>query len=148
MIIISRKIKKIKKIGKFMKKLLIISLLATFLFAQNPRVYSAIGDDIYNNVEAIENLIPLSEYKADEDKIQKYVKEVKAAKEVGFKVEARDKEVKASIYLQTLRILIDSIKFCSVVLVALEHSSLIIQSSQNKKSSIRHYTLLNFWLII
>ena len=46
-------IKKIKYIGGFMKKIVLLCLLATFLLAQNPKIYSALGDVIYNNVDKI-----------------------------------------------------------------------------------------------
>ena len=103
MIIISRIIKKIKKIGIFMKKLLIVSLLATLAFAKNPVPFAAIGDDVYSNVEYVKKLADLSEYYADKKKIEKYAMEVLSAKEIGFEVEARNKNVSASEYLKTLR---------------------------------------------
>ncbi len=88
-----------------MKKLLIISLLATLLFANNPRVYSAIGDDIYNNVTEIDNLKNVAEYQADTKRIDDYVKDVQATKDIGLKIESGDKTQSPSKYLQKLRIL-------------------------------------------
>jgi len=86
-----------------MNQIIILSILTTFLFAQNPRVYSAIGDDIYNNIDAIENLKLLSSYPYEEKKINSYISNVKENKEMGFKIESGDKDVKASIYLNKLR---------------------------------------------
>jgi len=89
-----------------MKKVLIISLLATFLFAQNPRVYSAIGDDVYNNIEAIINLKSLSAYPYDEEKIDAYTLDIKNSKKIGFDIEIGNKEVSPAVYLKKLRKLV------------------------------------------
>jgi len=89
-----------------MIKVMIISILATLLFAQNPSVYSAIGDEIYNNVEAIDKLKSLSAYPYEEEKITKYVIDVKKSKKNGFKIESGSKEISASDYLKTLRRLV------------------------------------------
>ncbi|SFV51246.1 hypothetical protein MNB_SM-7-888 [hydrothermal vent metagenome] len=62
-------------------------LLSTLLFAQNPIVYAALGDVIYNNVDNIEKLKNIDEYKIYDEKIDKYVADVKKAKEEGFAVE-------------------------------------------------------------
>lgn len=86
-----------------MKNIIIISLLTTFLFAQNPKVYSTIGDDIYNNVDSIENLKSLSAYPYEKNKILKYVNAVKLSKQIGFNIESGNKEVSPSKYLKKLR---------------------------------------------
>ena len=52
-----------------MIKLLILSLLATFLMAQNPKVYSALGDVIYDNLENIERLKDIPAFSQFEKKI-------------------------------------------------------------------------------
>ena len=86
-----------------MQKIFILSIFITFLFAQNPRVYSALGDNIYNNVDAIENLKSLSEYPSDKQKINKYVREVRANKVLGFNIESSNKKISPAIYLKKLR---------------------------------------------
>ena len=86
-----------------MKKIIIISLMATFLFAQNPRVYSAIGDDVYNNAPAINNLKSLSAYPYEEKKIKTYIADVETSKEIGFNIESGSKDVSPSEYLKKLR---------------------------------------------
>lgn len=86
-----------------MKKVMILFLLATLSFAKNPAPFAAISDDIYSNVELIGYLVRYSEYHADKEKIEKYVNNVKSAKEIGFKVESKDKDVDIKKYLQTLR---------------------------------------------
>jgi len=86
-----------------MQKIFIFSILMSFLFAQNPRVYTAIGDNIYNNIEAINNLTNLSAYSYDKEKITKYVADVKVNKELGFNIESGNKKISPVIYLKKLR---------------------------------------------
>jgi len=86
-----------------MKKILIISLLATLLLANNPRIYSVIGDDVYDNVKAIENLMLLSQYQFEQNKIDKYIYDVKISKQNGFNIESGNKEVSPKEYLNKLR---------------------------------------------
>jgi hypothetical protein len=73
------------------------------LFAQNPRIYSAIGDKVYNNVENINNLKNLTAYPYDANKIDAYVKEVNTEKEKAFKIEEGDKSIDAKAHLNKLR---------------------------------------------
>ncbi len=86
-----------------MKQIIFFTFLTTLLLAQNPKVYSAIGDDIYDNAPAIENLKSLSAYPYEADKIDTYISEVKANKEIGFNIEAGNKDVSPSKYLKNLR---------------------------------------------
>ncbi|MEA1892520.1 MAG: hypothetical protein U9N33_07390 [Campylobacterota bacterium] len=86
-----------------MLKILFLSLLATVLIAQTPKVYSALGDEIYNNLEGIEKLKDIPEYFKYDEKIDNYVQDVKRAKELGYRVESGDKDQYAQIYLSTLR---------------------------------------------
>jgi len=85
-----------------MKKL-IICLFTTLLSAQNPIVYSALGDIIYDNIENIQNLKNIVQYKKHENKIDKYASDVKNLKEIGFKIQAGDEKYKKLEYLQNLR---------------------------------------------
>lgn len=86
-----------------MRNILIITLLALFLNAFNPKAYAVLGDVIYNNVEKIENLANIKEYSLYKDEIIKYAQEVSQTKEKGFLVESSsDKNLKKE-YLTTLR---------------------------------------------
>lgn len=86
-----------------MIKLVILALLATFLIASNPKVYSALGDVIYDNVDSIEKLKEIPEFYKFKQKIDLYVKEVHKAKDVGFAIEAGDNTQDKKKYLQTIR---------------------------------------------
>jgi len=86
-----------------MKTIILVSLLTTFLFAQNPRVYSAIGDDVYNNAQAISNLKSLSAYPYEAKKIDAYINDVDANKQIGFDIESGNKDISPSTYLKKLR---------------------------------------------
>jgi len=86
-----------------MKFFTLITLLVSLIFAQNPRVYSAIADEVYNDVDSVEHLSTLQKYKTDIDNINKYVNEVREAKEVAYKIEAKESGVNPSEYLKTIR---------------------------------------------
>ena len=92
-----------------MKKLLLLLFITTHLFAQssikNPVVYSALGDNIYNNAQNINNLQYIKEYKVYEDKIIKYTADVNDAKKMGYAIEKGDKNISKSKYLNKLRTL-------------------------------------------
>jgi hypothetical protein len=85
-----------------MYKLLFIALFSTLLSAQNPKPFSALGDAIYNNVDKIEKLKYLEEYKYYKDDIEKYVEDVKKAKKKGFDIELGKYSDKKD-YLNNLR---------------------------------------------
>lgn len=88
-----------------MRKLILISLFTTLLFSQNPNVYSALGDVIYNNVDKIEKLEDIKEFSLYTKKIEQYVQKVKTTKEVGYKIEKGDKNFDKKVYLSNLRAL-------------------------------------------
>jgi len=103
-----------------MKKIVLLFLLATFLLAQdnstdfvaeqnsslgNPKVYSALGDVIYNNVQSIEKLKDIPQFTHFSDKITSYVKEVYEAKDIAYAIEAGDKSLDKKEYLQKIRTL-------------------------------------------
>ncbi|MCK9492703.1 MAG: hypothetical protein M0Q24_11535 [Sulfurimonas sp.] len=85
-----------------MIKTLLLLLLATLLCA-NPKIYSALGDVIYDNVQMIEELKKISEFREYESKIDEYVKRVYTAKEMGFSIEIGTQEIDKKEYLKTLR---------------------------------------------
>ena len=85
-----------------MIKTLLLLLLATLLSA-NPKIYSALGDVVYDNVQMIEELKNISEFKEQERQIDEYVKSVHLAKEIGFSIEMGTQELNKKEYLETLR---------------------------------------------
>ncbi len=92
-----------------MYKLLFILLFISNLYSktdnatQNPVVYAVLGDTIYNNVKKIESLKKLQEFQVYLDEILPYVKEVKATKAMGYKIEEGDTNISKSKYLTKLR---------------------------------------------
>ena len=86
-----------------MKQFIILAFLATLLFAKNPAPFAAIGDDIYSNVDLIENLVNIQAYPSDKYEIQNYVTDVEYAKKDGFAIEAKDKDANLLEYLKNLR---------------------------------------------
>ncbi len=92
-----------------MYKLLFILLLFSNLYSktdnaiQNPVIYAALGDTIYNNVKKIENLKELQEFQVYLDEILPYVQEVKEVKAMGYKIEEGDTSISKSEYLAKLR---------------------------------------------
>ena len=88
-----------------MIKAAVLSLLATLLVAQNPKVYSALGDIVYDSVESIEKLKEISKSSQYEEKINSYIKEVYIAKDIGFAIEAGDKRENEKVYLEKIRAL-------------------------------------------
>ncbi len=107
--------------GSFMKKIVIMSLLATILMGQgvdvnstqsseievvkNPKVYAALGDIIYNNIDNIVKLKEIDTFKNFSEKINNYSDSVQKAKEIGSNIESGNKNVSKSLYLETLRTL-------------------------------------------
>jgi len=85
------------------KKIIILFLLSTFLIAQNPKVYSALGNAIYDNAEKIEKLKKIEKFSSFEEKINKYITDVKRAKNDGFSIERASKDIDKKAYLEELR---------------------------------------------
>ena len=118
-----------------MKKIVIISLFAVILMADNadinvtqkpdvnisikkdinttqkavvkkaPNVYSALGNIIYGNVDNIVKLKELDAFKSFSEKINNYSKNVEKSKAVGFDIESGNKNIDEVVYLETLRTL-------------------------------------------
>ena len=88
-----------------MKKTIILFLFATLLMAENPKVYSALGDVIYDNVGKIEKLQTIDSYKMYDEKIEKYARDVAQVKIIGFSLDSGDKSVDKMSYLKNLRVL-------------------------------------------
>ena len=118
--------------GSFMKKIVIMSLLATILMAEgtdinatkkldsnstvmkdinttkkikSPNVYSALGDVIYNNIDNIVKLKEIDIFKSFTQKINQYSHDVDKAKAIGFDIESGSENVNQAKYLETLRTL-------------------------------------------
>ena len=92
-----------------MKKILLLLIFTFSLFAQNtnflenPKVYSAVGDEIYNNVYKIEKLKEIDNFKSYKFKIDNYISDVRDAKEFGFAVESGQKADLKLVYLKKIR---------------------------------------------
>ncbi len=114
--------------GSFMKKIVIMSLLATILIGQdadvnatstidtnttkiieeivkNPKVYSALGDVIYNNIDNIVKLKDIEIFTSFSEKINNYSKNVQKSKDIGFDIESGNKHIDEVAYLENLRVL-------------------------------------------
>jgi hypothetical protein len=86
-----------------MYKIILLLLLSNLLFAKNPFIYSALGDNIYNNVKNIEKLKEIESYKPYIKDIEKYLQDVKKTKEYGYKIQKHQSQRDKSRYLQKLR---------------------------------------------
>ena len=93
-----------------MKKLfLIITILSTFLFAQgatlqkNPKVYAALGDVLYNNLDEIEKLKEIDTFSPYNSEINRYIRDLSKLKKEGFRIEAGDATIDKKEYLNKLR---------------------------------------------
>ncbi|MFK5937161.1 MAG: hypothetical protein QM497_02085 [Sulfurimonas sp.] len=86
-----------------MKKIIITLFCTTFLLADNPTVYSALGDVIYNNADNINNLKTINQYNTEISKIDKYVSTVDKTKKDGFSIQRGEKKIDKMDYLNHLR---------------------------------------------
>lgn len=86
-----------------MKNLVVLFLISTLLNAQNPKVYAALGDIIYDNAPKIEKLKDLTTFASSVDKINQYINDVNTSKEYGFLLDAGDMQSDKLIYLKKLR---------------------------------------------
>lgn len=94
-----------------MKKLLLLLLfiLPLTLLAQstvsleNPKVYSALGNVIFENAQKIKNLKIIDKFAPYKIKIDEYMLNVSETKKLGFAVESGQKNELKSQYLEKLR---------------------------------------------
>ena len=91
-------------------KFLILSILFIFIvYAQeinsteNPKVYTSLGNEIYANMSAIENLKQIEKYQFFIEKIDIYVKKVKKTKAFGYEVASGNRSNFKLDYLKQLR---------------------------------------------
>jgi len=92
-----------------MKKILLFCIISLSLFAQsidslsNPKVYSALGDEIYDNVYKIQKLKQIEKYGSFILKIDAYLSKVAEAKKLGYAVESGQKLDERLDYLDRIR---------------------------------------------
>jgi len=86
-----------------MYKLLYLTFLFTLLHAQSPKPFSTLGNPIYQNLEKIIILKNMNIYQAYTEDINKYIKDVKKIKTMGFALEATNSKVTTKKYLEKLR---------------------------------------------
>jgi hypothetical protein len=94
-----------------MKKVLLLCVVWLGLFAQNPKVYSVLGDGVYDSVDKVKALKSVDGYVAFIPKIDRYLTEVAKAKELGYLVESGQKISQKTQYLKTLRKLSEENKY-------------------------------------
>ncbi|QFR48523.1 hypothetical protein FJR48_01785 [Sulfurimonas lithotrophica] len=86
-----------------MKTILFIVLFTFELFALNPKVYSVLGDQLYDNLENIGKLQDINEFKMYSKKIQEYYLDVKSVRKIGFMIDKGNSEASKTEYLKELR---------------------------------------------
>jgi hypothetical protein len=86
-----------------MKKTIILFLFITQLIAQNPKIYSSLGDIIYNNVDGVESLKNIKSFANNTLEIDTYVRDVKNVKAFGLQAEKAQDPKDIKLYLFKLR---------------------------------------------
>jgi len=93
-----------------MKKIFfIITLLVSLVFANevlkenNPKVYAALGDVLYNNLPKIEKLKDIKTFDPFLSEINRYARDLLKLKKQGFAIEHGDKSIDKKQYLNKLR---------------------------------------------
>ena len=86
-----------------MRKIILLAFVYISLFAQNPSIYSSLGDVIYDNVDNIKKLKKIKGYDSFTFKIDKYVKNVDDAKKLGYAIESGNRSKTNLEYLAKLR---------------------------------------------
>lgn len=86
-----------------MKILLLVTIFTLQLFAINPKVYSALGDQLYDNLHSIERLQTNIEFKMYKKEIREYVFDVKSLKGIGFMIDKDNSPITKREYLTKLR---------------------------------------------
>lgn len=86
-----------------MKTFLILCILVFSLFGNTPKIYTSLGDAIYNNLINIQSLSKLKEYDSYREKIDTYTSDVNKAKELGFEIALGEKSELKLDYLKNIR---------------------------------------------
>lgn len=124
-----------------MTKILFLTLITTFLLADNPKAFSAIGNPIYNNAPKILNLKHIPQYKQFEIKIDNYYFDVDDVKDRGFEIDAGKKSINSREYLNRLRSLIKTNDFF------VKMANVSFNSSMQKSDSQLFSDIINTGLI-
>jgi len=99
-----------------MKKLLLTLLISVPMYAQNPVIFAALGDVIYNDADKFGQLADLTIMHDYKPVIDDYLESVEKSKKMGFAVDSNDTAIDAKGYLKELRLL--STKHDAIVLNA------------------------------
>jgi len=85
-------------------KIILFTIIFTLqLFGSNPKIYSALGDKLYNNADNIQSLSKHKNFINEKDKIEEYVVVVNVLKGIGSKIDSGDSSVTKEEYLAKLR---------------------------------------------
>jgi hypothetical protein len=88
-----------------MLKLLVLFLTPLILLAQNPKIYSSVGDPLYDDLKSILKLSDLHSFKPHREAMKRFVTEVQEAKSEGFALDRQKDQDRAKTYLEALRAL-------------------------------------------
>lgn len=84
---------------------LLLLVIATLLQAQNPAVFSAIGDPIYNDALHVERLMSSPSFASKKSAITIYLTNLEQTKENGFALENGNKKISTKQYVSDLRVM-------------------------------------------
>jgi len=111
-----------------MFKILLITIISTFVFAQTPHAFPQIANPIYNNAQKILNLKAYSQYRKYEPRIDNYFFDVDSIKDIGFAIDAK-KKVNARKYLYRLRTLKKTNDFFNHIVNSDFHNSIATKNN-------------------
>lgn len=124
-----------------MKIILFITLFTLEIFAINPKVYSALGDKLYDNLEHIDRLQTNIEFKMYKKEISEYIFNVKSLKGIGFMIDKGESNISKNEYLKNLRKLSKTNDFF------VKTANKIFQKSIRKENSKEFLNMINTGLI-
>ncbi|MBU1626414.1 hypothetical protein KKB18_03520 [bacterium] len=116
-----------------MKKLLLALLISFSVYAQNPVIFAALGDVIYNDVDKFGKLSNLPAMRDFKPAIDEYLILADKSKKMGFAVDSNDGSGDAKVYLKELRSL--STKHDTIVLNARKRFEEAIQDQDSETMS-------------
>ena len=139
-----------------MKKYLFILLFyVPCIMAENPVIYTALGDVIYNNAQGIEKLQDIEQFSVYKSRIQEYIQKVNTTKEIGLQIESNEQSNAQKEYLHTLRTLskendyfVNAVNSFYKSAIRYSNSKLLMQmldtglvdTQKNKQEIIEYYT--------
>jgi hypothetical protein len=115
---------------KIMKKLLLALFISVSVYAQNPVIFAALGDVIYNDVDKFGKLGDLAAMRDFKPAIDDYISSANRSKKIGFAVDSNDGTGDAKAYLKELRSL--SAKHDAIVLNARKRFAEAIQEQDSE----------------